>query len=119
MEQLQYPVIEPNILYTSGPGKKSGEHLQWATFFGKKGNDWVMGTGAYFFVSKKQRIIVVITRPLANPSGTPPLNTTLTRNQFLEIESFSEKWQFWLNQQFNKGPGTLNQFMKALNFGKQ
>ncbi|MFC1844724.1 hypothetical protein ACFLZ5_08050 [Thermodesulfobacteriota bacterium] len=118
-EQLPYPVSAPNILYTSGEGEKSGERFQWATFFGHIGSDWVMGTGAYYFVSKKQRIIVVISMPLAHPSGTPPQNTTLTRNQFLEIEQFSDQWQLWLNQQFNKGPGIVKQFIQALNFGKQ
>ena len=118
-ERLPYPVSEPNILYTSGVGEKSGERLQWATFFGQKGPDWVMGAGAYYFVSKKQRIIIVITRPLAHPSDTPPQNTTLSKNQYLEIEQFSNQWQTWLNQQFNKGPGTLKKFIQALHFGEQ
>jgi len=117
-EQLPYPVLEPNILFTSGAGEMSKERLQWATFFGNKGTDWIMGTGAYYFVNKKQRIIIVITGPLAQPSGIPPENTTLTRNQFLEIDGFSEQWQLWLNQQFNKGPGPMKRLIRALNFGK-
>ena len=118
-ELLPYPVSEPNILYTSGEGEKSGERLHWATFFGQKGSDWVMGTGAYYFVSKKQRIIIVVTRPLAQPFGISPQNTTLSKNQYMEIEQFSDQWQAWLNKQFQEGPGKLKQLIKALNFGKQ
>ena len=117
-KQLPYPVLEPYRLYTSGEGAKSRERLQWATFYGNIGSDWVMGTGAYYYVSKKERIIVTITKPLAHPSGVAPDKVTLTRNQFLEIEQFSEQWQLWLNQQFQQGPGALKQFIEALNFGK-
>ena len=116
-KQLPYPVSEPYRLYTSGEGEKSRERLQWATFYGNIGSDWVMGTGAYYYVSKKERIIVAITKPLAHPLGTAPNNVTLTRNQFSEIEQFSEQWQTWLNQQFQKGPGGMKQFIEALKFG--
>ena len=117
-KQLPYPVSEPYRLYTSGEGEKSRERLQWATFYGNIGSDWVMGTGAYYYVSKKERIIVAITKPLAHPVGTAPNNVTLTRNQFSEIEQFSEQWQIWLNQQFQKGPGGMKQFIEALKFGQ-
>jgi len=117
-KQLPYPVSEPYLLYTSGEGEKSRERLQWSTFYGNIGSEWVMGTGAYYYVSKKERIIVAITKPLTHPLGTAPDNVTLTRNQFLEIEQFSEQWQLWLNQQFQQGPGGMKQFIEALNFGK-
>ena len=115
-EQLPYPVSEPYLLYTSGEGEKSRERLQWATFWGHIDPNWVMGTGAYYYVSKKERIIIVITKPLAHPSGTAPENTTLTMNQFQEIEQFSDQWQLWLNQQFQQGPGPMKQFIQALKF---
>ena len=117
-KQLPYPVSEPYRLYASGEGKKSRERLQWATFYGNIDSNWVMGTGAYYYVSKKERIIVAITKPLAHPSGTTPKNVSLTRNQFLEIEQFSEQWQLWLNQQFQRGPRGMKQFIEALKFGK-
>ena len=118
-KQLPYPVSEPYRLYASGEGKKSRERLQWATFYGNIDSNWVMGTGAYYYVSKKERIIVAITKPLAHPSGTTPKNASLTRNQFLEIEQFSEQWQLWLNHQFQRGPGAMKQFIEALKFGKK
>ena len=117
-EQLPYPVSEPYLRYTFGEGEKAGERLQWATFYGDIGSDWVMGTGAYYYVSKKERIIVVITKPLAHPSGAAPQRVSLTRNQFLEVEQFSKQWQLWLNQQFQLGPGLMKQLIQALNFGK-
>ena len=117
-EQLPYPVSEPYQLFTSGEGEKSRERLQWATFWGNIDPDWVMGTGAYYYVSKKERIIVVITKPLAHPSGAAPQRVSLTRNQFLEVEQFSKQWQLWLNQQFQLGPGVMKQLIQALNFGK-
>jgi hypothetical protein len=117
-EQIPYPVLEPYLPYTSGEGEKSRERLQWATFWGHLDSDWVMGTGAYYYISKKKRIIIVITRPLVHPSGAVPENVTLTRNQFLEMEQFSDQWQLWLNQQFQQGPGLMKQLIQALNFGK-
>jgi hypothetical protein len=117
-EQLPYPVSEPYRLYTFGEGKKAGERLQWAAFYGNIGSNWVMGTGAYYYVSKNERIIVVITKSLAHPSGTAPQRVSLTRNQFLEVEQFSKQWQLWLNKQFQQGPGAMKQFIEALKFGK-
>jgi hypothetical protein len=117
-EQIPYPVLEPYLPYTSGEGEKSRERLQWATFWGHLDSDWVMGTGAYYYISKKKRIIIVITRPLVHPSGAVPENVTLTRNQFLQIEQFSDQWQLWLNQQFQQGPGLMKQLIQALNFGQ-
>jgi hypothetical protein len=57
-------------------------------------------------------------KPLTHPSGAAPKNVSLTRNQFLEVEQFSEQWQLWLNQQFLQGPDALKQFIEALKFGK-
>jgi len=116
-EQIPYPVSEPYILYTSGEGEKALERLQWATFFGYIEPDWIMGTGAYYFTSKKQRIIIAITKPLVQPTGEMPQDVTLTRNQFLQIEEFSNQWQVWLNKEFQQGPGLMKKFIKALNFG--
>ena len=116
-EQIPYPVSEPYMLYTSGKGEKALERLQWATFFGYIEPDWIMGTGAYYYASKKQRIIVAITKPLIQPTGEMVPNVTLSRDQFLEIEKFSDQWQIWLDQQFQQGPGRLKKFIKALNFG--
>ena len=114
-KQIPYPVLEPYKLYTNGKGETSKERLQWGTFWGQIGPDWVMGTGAYYYVSKKERIIVVITRPLVQPSGPAPEKTTLTQNQYLQIDQFSGQWQLWLNRQFQEGPGMFNQLKKILN----
>ena len=110
---------EPYQIYTSGEGEKSQERLQWTTFWGHMDSDWVMGTGAYYYVNKNRRIIIVITKPLAHPTGTVPKNVTLAKKQFLEIEHFSDKWQRWLNQQFQQGPNLMKQIMQALRFGKK
>lgn len=112
-----YPVSEPYVLYTSGKGDKAEEQLQWTTFWGNIDPDWIMSTGAYYYASKKERIIIAITKPLVPPSGVPPQNVTLTRNQFIQIEEFSKQWQTWLNEQFPEGPGLLKRLIRALNFG--
>jgi len=116
-EKLPYPISEPYLLYTSGEGEKAQERLQWATYFGQIGSDWVMNTGAYYYVSKKERIIVVITKALVQPSGIVAEKASLARNQYLEIEAFSEQWQRWLDQQFSEGPGILAQFKKLFKYG--
>lgn len=118
-EVVPYPVLKPYNLYTSGKGEKSRENLQWASFWAKIGSDWIMGTGAYFHVNNKQRIIIVITKSLEQPVGTSPKNIILTKNQFMQIDKFSEEWQIWLNQQFTKGPNFMKQLKETLNFGKQ
>lgn len=118
-EQIPYPVTKPYILYTSGDGERAKERLQWATFFGQIGSEWIMGTGAYYYVSKNERIIVVITNPLEQPAGSPPKNTTLTRNQYLQIDQFSNQWQSWLNKQFEQGPGSLKQLIRSLKLGEE
>jgi hypothetical protein len=107
-KQIPYPVSEPFQLYTSGEGEKAEQRLQWTTYFGQKGSSWVMITGAYYYVSKKERIIFVITKPLAGPSGPLAEKATLARNQYLQVEDFSAQWQRWLNQQFPEGAGIQN-----------
>ena len=114
---IPYPVSEPYVLYTSGQGDTAQEQLQWATFWGHIDSDWVMSTGAYYYASKKERIIVAITKPLGQPSGESPQNVTLTRNQFMQIEEFSSKWQTWLNKQFPEGPGLWKKIKQALHYG--
>ena len=116
-EQLPYPVSDPYLLYTSGIGEKAEEKLQWATFFGQTDSGWVMITGAYYYMSKKERIIIVITKHLASPAGPVAEKATLAKNQYLEIEEFSHAWQLWLNRQFTHGPGILTNFKKLFKFG--
>lgn len=95
-----YPLTDPYQLYTSGTGKKAKELLQWSTFFGKIQNEWVMGTGSFYMASKNKRLILVITKNLDLPSGTPPANLTLSSNQHEQIEVFSDYWVAWLESQF-------------------
>jgi len=116
-KKIPYPVSEPYVVYTSGTGESAHELLQWTTFWGHIDSDWIMSTGAYYYASKKERIIIAITKPLGPPSGVVPNNLTLTRNQFMQIDEFSNQWQTWLNEQFPKGPGLLKQLIQALNWG--
>ena len=115
-EHIPYPVLEPYILYTAGQGEKAEEKLHWATFFGNIDNNWIMGTGAYYYADKKQRVIIAITKPLQQPTGEVPQNVTLSRDQFLEIEKFSYQWQVWLNEEFQQGPGILKKFIDMLHW---
>ena len=116
-KNIPYPVSEPYALYSSGKGDRAKELLQWTTFWGHIDSDWIMSTGAYYYASKKERIIIAITKPLVPPSGELPNNVTLTRNQFMQIDEFSSRWQTWMNAQFPEGPGLLKQLIQALNWG--
>jgi hypothetical protein len=116
-KQIPYPVFEPYVLYTSGEGKMAGERLQWATFFGNIESNWIMGTGAYYYADKEERIIISITKPLEKPHGEITENVILTRNQYLQIQKFSEQWQNWLNMEFTKGSGISKKLIKILRWG--
>jgi len=116
-EQLSYPVSEPYKIYTFGKGESAKEKLQWSTFFGFIDPDWIMGTGAYYYAGKNERIIVVITKTLSKPTSSSPQNIILTRNQFSEIDRFSDQWLIWLNQQFQEGPGILIKLKNLFRFG--
>jgi len=116
-ERISYPVSEPYVQYTSGEGNKAEEKLQWTTFFGNIDPNWIMGIGAYYYAGKKQRIIIVITKPLVKAEDRPPEDVILAENQFKQIEEFSEQWQTWLDQQFQEGPGFLGQLKGLLRFG--
>ena len=95
-----YPVSAPYQLYTSGTGEKAKDLLQWSTFFGKIQDEWVMGVGSFYKESKNQRLIVVITKNLDQPSSTHPPHLTLSNNQHEQIEIFSDYWVAWLESQF-------------------
>jgi hypothetical protein len=116
-KQIPYPVSEPYLLYTSGEGKMARERLQWATFFGIIDSNWIMGTGAYYYVDKKERIVIAITKPLDKPQGETTGNVILTRNQYLQIEQFSKQWRNWLNMEFTKGSGISKKLIKILRWG--
>jgi len=73
-----------------------------------------MVTGAYYYVNRKERVIIVITKPLVGPSGIVAEKAVLAENQYSEIDEFSHQWQTWLNQQFTEGPGILTQLKKVL-----
>lgn len=118
-EQIGYPVTSPYSLYTSGTGKSAGRLLQWAAFWGRIQDDWVMGIGSYYYVNKNQRIIIVITSPLTQPLTTPPANVTLSREQYHQIDAFSDHWQSWLEKQFPNGPGMLSKLKNIMKLGSQ
>ena len=115
--KLPYTVEEPYVLYTSSKREQGGERLQWATFFGQADQDWVMITGAYYYASKKERIIIVITSPLAQPSGEVAERAVLARNQYLQIEKFSKQWQNWLDQQFPEKEGIMTKMKRFFKLG--
>ena len=99
-EKEQYPVLPPFYLYDSGTG--ANKKVEWAAFFGEIQNEWVMGLGANFLKNKTKRIIIVITKSLSQPSSTPPDRVQLSKNQYDDIEAFSNQWQPWLEAQFPK-----------------
>ena len=92
---IDSPVSPPYQLYTAA----SADNLRWTAFWGVVNGEWVKGIGAFFTVSKKQRVIVVITADMAAPEETPPEDLHLARNQYQEMEAFIHQWQPWLEKQ--------------------
>lgn len=98
--EIGYLVADPFFLYRKGAaGNWWKKNLRWAVFAGRMGDDWVTGLGGYLLVSKKERITLVVTRPLAGPESRPPAGLRLSRDQHEEVEKFQARWLPWLGDQ--------------------
>lgn len=118
-ERISYPIVPPYYIYTAGSGEGASKLLEWAAFWGKLPEDWVMGLGAYYYVNKNQRIIIVITGNLSQPVTTPPARVTLSREQHHQIDAFASQWRFWIEKQFPNNPGLLIKLKNIMKFGPQ
>jgi hypothetical protein len=93
-----YPVPEPFFLYEQGKnGRKP--HLHWAIFTGHIQDSWVTGLGGYFLLGKRERISIVVTRPLPEAGGQTPTGLRLAPDQFQAVEQFRGEWLAWLTGQ--------------------
>lgn len=93
-EEMEYPVVEPFFLYHRGQRSRKTP-LDWAVFAGEIQNAWVIGYGAYLRVNRKERVTLVITRPLPNPEEAPPVPLRLSQEQYHAAELFKEEWSSW------------------------
>jgi len=69
---------------------------RWSYFFGKADNQFIKGAGAYLFVDKKKRCIIVVTSVMAAPTSPAPEGLSLSENQYMEMEAFVREWEPWL-----------------------
>ncbi|WP_462326040.1 hypothetical protein [Desulfoplanes sp.] len=92
-EKQRYPVKEP---YFSFDKSTKEDAIDWTSFFGQVGSDWVGGIGAYLNLSSRQRIILVATRPLPRDRAVPPKGLRLDRKQFETMKYFSEDYAGWI-----------------------
>jgi hypothetical protein len=97
-EPTAYPVSEPFFLYEHGENRRK-PRLHWAIFSGNIEGSWVTGLGGYFLLGKRERITMVVTRPLPPATGSAPISLKLTPDQFQAIEQFREEWLAWLTGQ--------------------
>ncbi len=104
-----YPVPPPYRLYTSG----RGDGLRWAAFWGRVNGAWIKVIGAYGFYGRHRRLVVVITAPLAGPTGPPPPGLALAANQHHEMAAFVERWRPWLTNLAPR-PGIVKRALQAL-----
>lgn len=87
-EKLPYPVIKPFFLY-SFPHAPPG--LAWRSFVGKLDGAWYGGMGAYLRISKKLRVILIMTTelPLREKPYAPTARISFaqaeTMERFLEM----------------------------------
>ncbi len=97
-KKIPYTVSDDYYIYDNFFSKKSP--LSWTIYFGRFNNSWVKCIGAIYFISKKERIIIVISEPLI-----PPLNKIqelgYSCEQIKEVKAFSKYWISWLKDQFN------------------
>jgi len=93
-----YGVGEGYYIYDSFFSKK--DPLSWTVYFGKFKNKWVKCIGAIYFISKKERVIVVISEPLGFPRQKIPW-LGYSAKQIKEVRLFNSKWLKWLKSQFN------------------
>jgi len=97
-KKIPYEVGEGYYIYDSFFSKKVP--LSWTIYFGKFKQKWVKCLGAVYFISKKERIIVVISAPLSSTHQNIPWLGYST-SQIREIKEFSVNWLNWLREQFN------------------
>jgi hypothetical protein len=95
---VAYPVAEPFFLYEHGEISKKPD-LQWAIFTGKIQDSWVTGLGGFLLLGKRERITIVVTRPLPPAEAQVPAGLRLTPDQFQAVEQFREEWLGWLTGQ--------------------
>lgn len=95
---IDYLVAEPFFLYNRGVAERHSP-LRWALFAGQTRDTWITGLGGYLLVNKKERLTLVLTRPLSAPEARPPTGLRLSRNQHEEVEKFQAAWLPWLKAQ--------------------
>jgi len=93
--EIDYPVAEPFFLYRRGREGRPAS-FRWAAFAGKIQDGWVGGLGAYLFCSPRERLTVVVTRPLPEPESKPPAGLRLSQAQHRMLADFTGQSLVWL-----------------------
>jgi len=85
-------------LYSINDKSSGSLTSRWSYFFGKADNQFIKGAGAYLFVDKKKRCIIVVTSTMAAPTEEPPDGLSLSENQYVEMEDFIKTWDPWIEE---------------------
>ncbi|MEW6429209.1 MAG: hypothetical protein AB1568_14375 [Thermodesulfobacteriota bacterium] len=106
---IDYPIQPPYQLYTSG----ATDNMRWSAFWGQNGQEWVQGIGAFAFLSRRQRCVIVVTAPLPGPAAPLPPGLSLAANQQERMGTFIDRWQSWL-EGLAPQPGVIGRSLKAV-----
>jgi hypothetical protein len=91
-----FPAREPFFLYEQGALRKDPDRLRWTIFFGNLKNSWVAGLGGYLLLDDRQRVLIVVTKPLPPRNEKPLPGLRLDSGQIKAMEKFRAAWLPWL-----------------------
>ncbi len=94
-QSIQYPVLDPFFIYAV-PDKTDG--LYWRSFVGKLDGSWYGGMGAYLYISKKFRVILILTTPLPPKEKPYPSTARISFSQADAMDRFQELASPWFEK---------------------
>ncbi|MBW2623867.1 MAG: hypothetical protein JRD68_13250, partial [Deltaproteobacteria bacterium] len=98
-KKLPYPIAKPFFLY-SFPGAPPG--LSWRSFVGKIDESWYGGIGSYWRISKKLRVILILTTPLPPKEKPYASRARISFAQAKVMDRFLEMTSPWYEKMRTK-----------------
>lgn len=94
-EAVDYPVGEPFFTYTRG---SIANGVRWNSYSVKLDNGvWIGGVGAYWLISKEERVVISLVRVLPPQKAAPPPNCRLSQVQGRAMDRFVDFALPWLD----------------------
>ncbi len=110
-QSLPYPVLDPFFIYAV-PDKTAG--LYWRSFVGKLDGSWYGGMGAYLHISKKLRVILILTTPLPPKEKPYPATARISFSQAEAMDRFQELASPWFEKM--GGRKKMSRYLRSKNF---